>query len=138
MLTRTCPARRQVAQLVEEIDIFPSLLELAGLTIPADLQGQSWVPLLSDPSTPGKAAVFSQYPHSSGARQHLTMGYSMRTKDYRYTEWRRFNCSLMTPMDNCAPDASAVPQWDDAELWGTFTLYCSYHQELAAVKLVTV
>jgi len=70
-------AGREVAQLVEEVDIFPSLLDLAGLSVPEELQGESWVPLLtaSGSSSAGKAAVFSQYPHSSKARNHLTMGY---------------------------------------------------------------
>ena len=46
------------------------------------------------------------------------MGYTIRSKDFRYTEWRRFNCSIMSPMTNCAADKEAVPQWGDAELWG--------------------
>ena len=70
-------AGREVTQLVEEVDIFPSLLDLAGLSVPEELQGESWVPLLtaSGSGAPGKAAVFSQYPHGSNARKHLTMGY---------------------------------------------------------------
>jgi hypothetical protein len=38
----------EVVQLVEEVDIYPSLLALAGLDVPTWLQGTSWVPLLQD------------------------------------------------------------------------------------------
>jgi arylsulfatase A-like enzyme len=65
---------QEIGQLVEEIDIFPSLIELAGLTVPIDLQGTSWVSLLGDNSAPGKTVVLSQYPHFSQANNHNVMG----------------------------------------------------------------
>ena len=40
------------------------------------------LPLLKQPQRPWKTAAFSQYPRAN----HL-MGYSMRTNEYRYTEW---------------------------------------------------
>lgn len=75
---------REIGQMVEAVDIFPSLVDLAGLAIPSELQGTSWVPLLANESSPGKPAVFWQYPHSSSAHHHQTMGYTIRTKDWRY------------------------------------------------------
>ena len=75
---------REIGQMVEEVDIFPSLIDLTGLAIPSELQGTSWVPLLADESSPGKPAVFWQYPHSSSAHHHQTMGYTIRTKEWRY------------------------------------------------------
>ena len=87
---------RAVEQLVEEIDIYPSLLDLAGLPVPADLQGTSWVPLLSrdGAAAAGKERVFSQYPHFNSGddprwpNKTSAMGYSMRTTRWRYTEVR--------------------------------------------------
>jgi arylsulfatase A-like enzyme len=71
--------------LVEFVDIYPTLSELAGLPLPGHLEGRSFKPLLDDPKRPWKTAAFSQYPRGN-AGQSL-MGYSMRTERYRFTVW---------------------------------------------------
>jgi iduronate 2-sulfatase len=72
--------------LVEFVDIYPTLCDLAGLTIPAGLEGTSFTPLLRDPATPWKSAAFSQWPKAiPGVGEG--MGYSLRTARYRLTEW---------------------------------------------------
>jgi len=68
--------------LVEFVDIYPTLCELAGLPLPAHLEGASFARLLDTPAAPWKQAVFSQYP-----RGPQVMGYSMRTDRYRMTRW---------------------------------------------------
>jgi iduronate 2-sulfatase len=74
--------------LVEIIDLYPSLAELCGLPVPADLDGKSMAPLLSDPSQPWKKAALSQFPRPWGYRWKTgEMGYSVRTQRFRYTEW---------------------------------------------------
>ncbi|MEO5803051.1 MAG: sulfatase [Verrucomicrobiota bacterium] len=67
--------------LVEFVDIYPSLCELAGLPSTAGLEGKSFVPLMEDPKREWKTAAFSQYPRGK------LMGYAMRTDRYRYIEW---------------------------------------------------
>lgn len=77
------------AALVELVDIYPTLTELAGLPLPKELEGISMVPLLKNPKLPWKAAVFSQFPRVIGNKDKSNvMGYSLRTQNFRYTEWQ--------------------------------------------------
>jgi arylsulfatase A-like enzyme len=71
--------------LVEFVDIYPTLSELAGLPLPAHLEGKSFKPLLDDPMRAWKTAAFSQYPRSNAGQ--ALMGYTMRTDRYRFTGW---------------------------------------------------
>lgn len=77
-------AGRQTTALTEFVDIYPSLAEICGLSLPDSLEGTSFVPLLRNPARPWKRAAFSQYPRANGV-----MGYSMRTSTHRYTEWKQ-------------------------------------------------
>jgi len=49
--------------LVELVDMYPTLCDLAGVEIPAQLEGYSFKPLLSNPDMEWKKAVFSQFPN---------------------------------------------------------------------------
>lgn len=71
--------------LVEFVDIYPTLCELASLPVPAALQGTSLVPLLAGEVAKVKDAAYSQFPRSHEGREF--MGYAMRTERYRYVEW---------------------------------------------------
>ena len=78
-------------RLVEFVDIYPTLCELAELEIPIGLEGISAVPLINEPELPWKKAVFSQYLRSriwlgpDGIAYH---GYAIRSEDYLYVEWK--------------------------------------------------
>lgn len=82
----------RLSQLVEYVDIYPTLVELAGF-VPANyLEGNSFVPLLNNPQREWKTAAFSQYP-----RGRIFEGYTLRTENFRYVEWRmNKNDSLMS------------------------------------------
>jgi len=69
-------------ELVELLDVYPTLTDLAGLPRPAGLEGMSLVPLLEDPKARGRQAAFS-FRFCSPPR----LGRSMRTDRYRFTEW---------------------------------------------------
>ncbi len=81
-------AGQRTKALVEFVDIYPTLSELAGLPLPPHLEGTSFKPLLDDPNRPWKTAAFSQYPRPGGRTgAGQLMGYSMRTDRYRFTAW---------------------------------------------------
>lgn len=100
----------------ELVDLMPTFADLAGIELSAVMQadetpldGASLVPLvLQDRKLPGASKhqmAFSQYPRrvkdptqpwSKNGIDHTNrslftvMGYSVRTSDWRYTEWRRW------------------------------------------------
>lgn len=78
-------AGKHSASLVEFVDVYPTLAELAGLPLPQHLEGVSLVPVLRNPAKAVKTAAFSQYPRPN--RGQRLMGYSMRTERYRFTRW---------------------------------------------------
>ena len=64
--------------LVEFIDIYPTLCELAGIVQPEHLEGTSLVPLLSDPGRKWKEAAFSRYK----------IGDAVISERYTYTRYK--------------------------------------------------
>ncbi|MEO0340683.1 MAG: sulfatase, partial [Bacteroidota bacterium] len=75
--------------MIELIDLFPSICEMAGIDIPDYMQGTSFVPLTKNPDSPWKEATFSQFhrrPKVSADGKRY-MGYSMNTKPYHFIAW---------------------------------------------------
>jgi arylsulfatase A-like enzyme len=63
------PAGMRVQQAVENIDLFPTLLELANLADPGSLHGRSLVPLMSSSGAAGPEFVFSYGVHGNAVRE---------------------------------------------------------------------
>ena len=53
---------KKTAALVEFVDMYPTLLELAEQNIPDYLEGTSFAAILNDPAKEWKKAAFSQFP----------------------------------------------------------------------------
>ncbi len=68
-------------QLVEFVDILPTLGELSGLDLPANLEGTSFAPLLAEPSRPWKKAAFTEFSANKAINRAVV------TDRYRYAEW---------------------------------------------------
>jgi arylsulfatase A-like enzyme len=64
--------------IVELMDLFPTLAELAGRKIPGTVQGKSLQPVLKDPEATVKASALS----------FIKGGIAMRSKDWAYTRYR--------------------------------------------------
>jgi arylsulfatase A-like enzyme len=94
--------------LVEMVDIFPTLSELAGLPAVPKLDGQSFVRQLQDPTAPGKAAAYIEWEvPRSGIEDN-----------------RRFMPAGQTfpdiPVPNSAPNRAVYTErWCYTEVYGT-------------------
>jgi uncharacterized sulfatase len=73
-------------RIVEFLDVYPTLADLAGLKPPAGLHGRSLVPLLKDPRTAWNHPAVTQVRRGN-AEAGFFMGYSVRTEQWRYVEW---------------------------------------------------
>jgi len=87
---------------VSQVDLFPTLCELCGVKAPENLQGQSLVPILKDPSAAGRGWAITQVTRGNpnaqkpnaqkpNAKAKGFFGYSLRTLRWRYTEWDEGN-----------------------------------------------
>lgn len=86
----TKPGTRTRA-LVETVDIYPTLCELAGLPGPKNphpLEGNSLVPVLKKPSRDTKEAVFHVFPRNRKGDGPI-LGRAVRTARYRLVEWKK-------------------------------------------------
>lgn len=72
--------------LIEYVDVYPSLCELAGLSKPYHLQGKSFVPLMENPDLEWKDAVYCRW----------IRGETIVTQNHTYTEWYNDNSGEMT------------------------------------------
>ena len=108
---------RSTRALTDLVDLFPTVVDLAGLPPPSAepglaADGVSALPLFAasvnspTPAPPPRNASFSQYPrceaphgaaveqgncNSVDRRDFTHMGYSVRTAAWRYTAWMRWN-----------------------------------------------
>ncbi|MEM1226427.1 MAG: sulfatase [Planctomycetota bacterium] len=77
----TRPGSRSNA-MVELVDIFPTLSELARLDVPSQAQGSSIVPILRDADAePTKSYAYSV------VRRGPSLGYAVRNQYWRYGKW---------------------------------------------------
>eukprot|EP00051_Salpingoeca_urceolata_P017080 m.230200 g.230200 ORF g.230200 m.230200 type:complete len:231 (-) comp18857_c0_seq10:395-1087(-) len=96
---------KKTAALTELVDVFPTLASLAGLPAPPGVDGVDIAHLLDDPTGSTFDAAYHQYPacqvkdfnhtrqmcNQSPKQTFDFMGYSMRTKQWRYTAWYPWN-----------------------------------------------
>lgn len=77
------PSPEGSPRVVEFVDIYPTLADLAGLEAPSELEGVSLRPLLEDPKMAWGRPAFIQTLYVD------VPGYSVRTERWRYVEWGR-------------------------------------------------
>ena len=104
-------AGARVEEVVELQDVYPTVAALAGLALPRGesppVAGRSLLPLVVGANgAPRDPVAFSQYPRhvpdpaapwanntavDTERAQFTAMGYSVRSEDFRYNAWRRWD-----------------------------------------------
>ena len=67
--------------IVELVDLYPTLVDLCALPIPANLEGRSLSPQLANPQLATNRPAYTSTIHEG------VLGRSVRTDRWRYTEW---------------------------------------------------
>jgi iduronate 2-sulfatase len=73
--------------IVETVDLYPTLAELAGLPAPAKVDGQSFAAVLKNPAAEHRDHAIHVYPRSGPNGQSL-LGRAIRTASHRLVEWK--------------------------------------------------
>ena len=88
---RLAPEHRgRVSQaMVLNIDLAPTLLETAGMPVPAAMQGRCLLPLLRDPAAPWRDDFFYEhlYRNSPAPPDRIEPSEGVRTRDWKYIVW---------------------------------------------------
>lgn len=79
---KTPPGSVDEQHPVSAVDLMPTLLEIAGLEVPAGVQGRSFLPVLDGQAQPDRDYVFAQYNENAGGLMFPTR--SVQTKRYNY------------------------------------------------------
>jgi iduronate 2-sulfatase len=110
----------RVNGLVEFVDLYPTMLELAVLPPPSQaLEGESLVPLLREPHGPGRDYAISQHPRPWPASANVApthMGYTVRSAQHRYIEWREWPAGAVVAVelyDHLVDPAETINVADD-------------------------
>lgn len=83
------------ASLVETVDLYPTLCELAGLSAPDGLDGKSFAANLHDPSSPTKDHIVHVFPRQRPGVGPV-LGRAVRTERYRLVEWKKIGAPSET------------------------------------------
>ncbi len=77
---------RRAEQMVLNIDVAPSILEMAGVPVPATMEGQSVLPILRSAQAPGRKAWL--YEHFLNFPYREPEMHGVRTESHLYVEYR--------------------------------------------------
>jgi iduronate 2-sulfatase len=94
--------------LVETVDLYPTLVELAGLSanISQNLDGRSFADVIKDPAMGTKEAVFHVVPRTLPGGG-VVLGRAVRTEHHRLVEWKKPGAAASTAeleLYDCATD----------------------------------
>ncbi len=78
---------RKIEAMTLNVDFAPTLLDLAGLPIPASMQGRSLLPVLENDRTPKDWRTDFFYEHHFSGPAAIPASEGVRTEDWAYMRW---------------------------------------------------
>lgn len=87
-------AGKRTSQVVELLDLYPTLCDLAGIDTPDFIDGKSLQPVINDIDKAIHEGAVSQYYRKHAGDEF--MGYAIRTPTHRFVEWRNFKNGEVT------------------------------------------
>jgi arylsulfatase A-like enzyme len=114
-------------QMALNVDIAPTILELAGVPVPKQMQGRSLVPLLKAGKPKWRTEFFYEHPF-----EHKTIAKSvaLRTKRYKYARYTDYNYEELYDLKN--NPAETINLAKDGEYEDILTFLRNHCSELAA------
>jgi N-acetylglucosamine-6-sulfatase len=103
-------------EMVLNIDLAPSILELAGVPVPGSMQGRSWLSLLK--GRPGRKSFLYEYFQETDRRFKRPTVIAVRTKHWKYVTYP-LDSSLTSELYNLRTDPEeldnlfGIPGYDD-------------------------
>lgn len=88
---------KSVDAIVESVDLYPTLLELADIPLNHEVDGESLMPLMASKDSKGKGTAYG----------YFKQGISLRTPDYRLTKYVRNETPLIELYDHTADNDEA-------------------------------
>jgi len=85
------PAGESRNQLVQNIDLLPTLAEIAGITLPHKPDGKSLMPILQSKNAKGRDFIFTEY---YAKQEWITPIRSIRTRDWKYNLYQKWGEEL--------------------------------------------
>jgi N-sulfoglucosamine sulfohydrolase len=81
------PGSRDAEHLISSVDLLPTLLEIAGLSLPEGLDGRSFLPLLRGEKQSGRDHVITEYNENAGGNRHPMRAIVTREYGYIFNPW---------------------------------------------------
>jgi N-sulfoglucosamine sulfohydrolase len=89
-------SRRVVNQMISNIDLLPTLLDITGAESPRDIEGKSFVPILKNPNHPFRQEIFTEKNY----HEIYDPIRSVRTQKYKYIKnFEKYNSLYQIPVD---------------------------------------
>jgi len=109
---RAAAKGQRAATFIDLVDVFPTLAALAGLPAPRGVDGEDLSAAFDAPGAAQKAVAYHQFPacgmravnqtraecNSVPRAQFDFMGYSIRTAQWRYTQWLAWDGAALAPL----------------------------------------